>query len=146
MDGFVGPLAREPKLTPSPDVAFRSTRCRGRPLRSVPTAGALRTEDAIDLLHREAAQRIGLVHDEHETRRGTRRIVIRARGKPDLERVIPKRLVESHEARVPRPMTHEADVGLTRQKARECLGSVDQIRLQANVTLLGPESESPVAH
>src|SRR5437763_15510663 len=112
VDGFVGPLAREPELTPSPDVAFRSTRCRGRPLRSVPTACALRAEDAIDLLHREAAQRIGLVHDEHETRRGTRRIVIRARGKPDLERDIPTRLVESHDLRLPGPSTQLDGVGV----------------------------------
>src|SRR6266851_6897350 len=112
MDGFVGPLAREPELTPRPDVSFRSARRRGRPLGAVPTASALRAEDAVDLLQREAAQWIGLVHDEHETRRGTLRIIVRAGGKSDLERVIPECLVESHEARVPRPMTHEADVGL----------------------------------
>ena len=146
MDGFVGPFAGEPELTPRPDVSFRPARRRGRPLRANPTAGALRAEDAVNLLQCEAAQRIGLVHDEHEARRRTLRIIVRASGKSDLERVIPECLVESHEARVPRPMTHEADVGLAGQEAGECLGSVDQIRLQANVTLLGPETESPAAN
>src|SRR5438552_17955277 len=96
MDGFVGPLAREPKLTPRPDVSFRSARGRGRPLRVVPTAGALRAEDAVDLLQREAAQRIGFVHGEGEYRRGTLRNVIRACGEPGYVTAIHHSLVRSH--------------------------------------------------
>src|ERR1700730_1378578 len=99
MDGFVGPLAGQPELTPGPDVSFRTARRRGRPLRANPTTGALRAEDAVDLLHREAAQGIGFVHDKHEARRGALRVVVRAGGKSDLERVIPKCLVESPAAR-----------------------------------------------
>src|SRR2546429_6111136 len=101
-------------------------------MRSVPTARALRTENAIDLLQREARKRVALVHDEYQTGCGPLRIVVRATGEFDLERGISEGLLEGLERCVPNAVSHEADIRLPRHETCERLRSVDQVRVQAH--------------
>ncbi len=50
VDGLTRPLALQSELVPGPEVALGPACRRGRPLRADPPAGALRAEDAINLL------------------------------------------------------------------------------------------------
>src|SRR6266853_1659107 len=65
-DRLVGPLAGESQLAPFADVAFGPATELGMPGRSDPAAITDRTEDAVELLHRDPGDGIVLVDDDHQ--------------------------------------------------------------------------------
>src|ERR1700730_7897006 len=65
-DRLVGPLAVESQLAPFADVALGATAEFGMPGRSDPAAVADRTEDTVELLHRDPGDGIVLVDDDHQ--------------------------------------------------------------------------------
>ena len=135
MDGFVGPLAGQAELSPGANVLLRPACRRGGPFGTHPRAGALGAEDAVDLIEREASERIALVNHEHQSRCRALRIVIRPVGELDLQGRVPECALERFQRRMPCAVAHEAHVGLPRDEPRERLRGIDQVRLQTDVTL-----------
>ena len=92
MDRFVGPGAGRAELSPVADVQFRPARGGHVPTQAVPAAAALRTEDRVELLHRQFRDRIVAMHED-----GVRRRLV-GRGEAagsdlDLDRKDPRALV-----------------------------------------------------
>src|SRR5437868_4169159 len=64
VDGTIGPLARQAKLSPRAKILLRAACKFGMPIGSHPAASPLRSECAIELRHGDFGQGIGVIHDD----------------------------------------------------------------------------------
>src|SRR5207248_500775 len=124
---LAGPLTGQPKLVPRSKILFRPAGGGGGPLGANPAAGASFPVNAVDLIEREAGERILPVHDEHEAGSRALRVVVGAAGKPNLQRRVPELALERHAAVAPLAVAHQPDVRLPRHKPGESLRGVDEI-------------------
>src|SRR5258708_6817952 len=118
---FVGPLACQSELSPFANVCFGTTRI----LRRVeflglkfPSSGALGTEDAIQLIHRELRDLIVLVDYYHRGPQRATFFVPSGRDR-DFRWLITERVIERHQISDFGIITHRGQIRNTRVQSRD---------------------------
>ena len=121
VDRPVLPLAREPELAPRADVLLGSARVARHEHFAVlfVAAGALRAENAVQLLHGEARDRVVLVHEDDRSPAASARRVPRAGRDHDRRHVVGILFGEAEDLLEDRLAAGNGDVGRSHGERRD---------------------------
>src|SRR5581483_3955730 len=142
MDALAGPCTGQAKLPPRADILITAAGTPCRPLSSLPPACTLRAEYSIELLDREAGQRILLVHKDH-IRGHLRRLIEGARSHNDLQRIVSINFTEGERLHRPTVVAHQAEIRHSRVESSDCRRTTGQHVREAKSPLLLVDAEFP---